>query len=432
MATGEAQREKPAVESLRGQSDFLRLWTGQSISTLGSSISSVALPLVAVVTLGASTMQISVLTFLQTLPALPLSLFVGVLVDRVSPLRLLIVSDLGRGVAVGAIPVLAYAGLLRVEVMYVCMFVIGVLSTVFDISYGAYLPRLLPQSLLIAANSRMELTRNVLSLTGKGVAGAAIAVMRIPFVVAADALSYFCSALSLVLIRRRSADPSGSPSPARPAPRQVIREIREGVTAVFGNRYLRPVTVNAALSNFLTQVVLTLFVLYATRDLGLSGGWIGLVFAGGSVGGVVSSLLLPRLVERFGYGRAFLGFMVCLRAGLLCVGLVHGPQPLLIAGLTVLWFVSLLGLVGSNICLAALRQVAVPDELRGRANAAIITLIAGVTPLGAILAGVLGSAIGAHRTILGVTLLMPLPLLLVVFSPIRRLVSVTETAPQRS
>lgn len=123
---------------------------------------------------------------------------------------------------------------------------------------------------------------------------------------------------------------------------------------------------------------------------------------------------------------------MCLRAGLLCVGLVHGPQPLLIAGLTVLWFVSLLGLVGSNICLAALRQVAVPDELRGRANAAIITLIAGVTPLGAILAGVLGSAIGAHRTILGVTLLMPLPLLLVVFSPIRRLVSVTETAPQRS
>ncbi|MFI7020077.1 MFS transporter [Streptomyces sp. NPDC050164] len=431
MTTDQTQNSPPppAPETLRTQHDFLRLWLGQSISTLGSSVSSVALPLVAVVTLNATAMQVGLLNFAQSLPVLPLSLFIGVLVDRVSRRRLLVLSDIGRGVVVGLIPLLALVDALSMEAMYACVFTLGVLTMVFDVAYMSYLPHLVPGSLLVTANSRMELTRNVIGLAGKGVAGVAVTVMRIPFVVAADAISYLCSAVSVALIRRPEAPRAPSP---KPGPRQIRLEMREGLSALFANRYLRAQTVNAAVSNFLTQIVLTLFVLYATRDLHLSGGWIGVIFGAGSVGGVVGSLLVPRLVDRFGFGAAFFGFMVALRAALLCVAFVRGPELFVVAGLTVLWFIALLGLVGANICFGTLRQVAVPDTLRGRTNAALNMLIIGVTPLAALLAGFLGSRIGVHATLLTATLLMPVPLILVAFSPVRRMRDVSEAAPRSS
>jgi MFS family permease len=415
--------------SLRSQPDFIKLWIGQGVSMLGTSVSSVALPLVAVITLRASTLQVGVLSFAQTLPALPLSLFIGVVVDRVSRRRLLIAADLGRGAVVGLVPLLAALGDLRISFMYFCMFAMGVLTMVFDITYRSYLPDLVPESLLLRANSQLELTRNVLSLSGKGIAGAAISVVRIPLVVTADAVSYFCSAVGLALIRRPEPQ-----LPAKPMPGlgQVFREIREGIAAVFSNRYLRPQAINAAAINFLTQIVLTLFVVYATRSLHLSGGWIGLIFAAGSLGGVAGAMLVSRAIDRFGYGRAFLGFMITLRLALLFVAFVRGPTPVVIALLTVLWFFALLGLVGSNICFATLRQVAVASEVRGRTNAALNALILGALPLAALAAGVLGSAIGVHATILVASVAMPLPLLLVVFSPALRMKTVSEAAPQRA
>jgi MFS family permease len=422
-----ATRPSQQADRLREYPDFMRLWLAQSVSMLGTSISSVALPLLAVVTLNASAMQVGLLNFAQTLPALPLALFVGVLVDRVRRRRLLICADLGRGVAIGLVPVLALAGALRIEMLYVCMFVVGVLSILFDVAYSAYTPRLLPQSLLVRGNSRLELSRNILSLAGKGIAGAAVSVLRIPLVVALDAVSYLWSAVSLALIRT----PDERPAPvADPSLRGVVTEIREGVTTLIRNRYLWPVAVNAAAANFLTQIVLTLFVLYATRDLGLAAGWLGLIFAAGSVGGIAASTLVPRMVDGLGYGRAFMALMITLRVGLVGVGLLSARGPVLIIVLSLLWFVALFGLVGSNICFATLRQVAIRDELRGRVNAALVTMTLGVTPLGSLAAGFLGEGLGARTTVLVASLLMPLPLLLVLFSPVPRLRSVTEAAPE--
>jgi MFS family permease len=416
----------PALATLGKHRDFNLLWVGQSVSMLGSSVSSVALPITAVIFLQATAFQVGLLTFMESVAYLPLSLFAGVLVDRLYRRPLMIISDLGRGVVIGLIPVLALADVLNMETLYACVLVAGVLTVLFDIAYQAFVPSLLPESLLIRGNGRLELSRHVTGLAGPGIAGAAIAAFQAPLVIAADAVSYLVSAVSLLLIRKR--EPAPGPS-SRPAPRQVLSDIWEGIDAVFGNRYIRPVALNATAFNFLSQMILTLFVLYATRDMGVPAGWIGLIFTAGSLGGVAGSLLIGRAIDRFTFGPSFLGGMILMRAALLCIGLVRGPQPVVIAGFTVLWFVAMLGLVASNTCVVTLRQVAVPDRLRGRMNAAYRTLTLGVTPLAALVAGILGEAIDVRTTILTAGLLMPFPLLWVIFSPVARMRQATDAAP---
>lgn len=416
----------PSAPRLRAHRPFLLLWAGQSVSMLGSNVSSVVLPLVAVVTLHASGFQVGLLSFAQTAPFLVFSLFIGVLVDRVRRRPLLVAADFGRAAAVGAIPVLALANALSIGSLAVCVVVSGALTVVFDLSYFAYTPLLLPERLLLAGNSRLELSSQVTGLLGPGLAGAAITVIRIPFVVALDAVSYLVSAVSLLLIRV----PEPPPGPSdKPLPRQVFREIGQGLRAVFGNRYLRPVVLNATVYNLSAQMILALFVLYFTRYCGIAPGWLGLVFAVGSLGGLAGSAIVPRVVERFSFGSAFIGAMVIVRVALPLVAVAGGPRPLLIAEFTAIWFTTLFGLVASNSCVTTLRQIAVPNELRGRMNAGYRALSFGAVPVGALLAGVLASAIGVRQTLIVAAVIIPLSLLFVVFSPVARMQKADEAAP---
>jgi MFS family permease len=404
---------------------FMLLWAGQTVSMLGSNVSTVVVPLIAVVTLRATAFDVGLLNFVQTVPFLILSLFIGVLVDRVSRRRLLVTADFGRAIAMGAIPVLAAFGVLNMTILYVCVLVAGVLTVVFDLSYFAHTPSLLPQDLLLTGNSRLELSRQVTALAGPGLAGALIAVVTIPFVVALDAASYVVSVISLLMIRTREADPEPQP---KPTPRHVFREIGLGIRALFGNRYLRPVLLNAAAFNLFSQVILTLFVLYATRDLGIAPGWIGLIFASGALGGVVGSSLVRRAVGRFRFGTVFLLSMIIVRASLPFVGLVGGSHAVKIGLFCVIWFATLFGLVTSNACVTTLRQVVVPSEKRGRVNGAYRSISYGVIPLGALLAGVLASVTGVGDAIAIAGACLPFSLLFVIFSPVMRLKKVGEAA----
>lgn len=417
-----------APQRLSAHHSFMLLWAGQSLSMLGSSVSTVVIPLVAVVSLNASGFQVGLLGFLQTVPFLVLSLFIGVLVDRVRRRPLLIAADFGRAVAIGAIPLLALGGWLSMGALYVCVLVVGVLTVVFELTYFAYTPRLLPQSLLLAGNSRLELSNHVTGFVGPGLAGAAIAVVRIPYVLVLDAVSYLVSAVCLLMIK--DAEPAPKPS-NRATPRQVLTEIGQGLRALFGNRYLRPVMLNATAYNLAAQMILTLFVLYATRHLDIAPGWIGLIFAAGALGGVAGGAIINRAVKRYRFGPTFVASMAIVRVALPLVALVGGgPMPLLVGGFAAIWFVTLFGLVASNACVMTLRQVAVPDELRGRMNAGFRTFSFGAIPVGALLAGVLASVIGVRETIAVAAVLVPLSLLFVVFSPVPGMKEATDAAPR--
>jgi MFS family permease len=412
---------------LRQQRSFMLLWAGQSVSMLGTSVSTVAIPLVAVVSLHASPFEVGMLSFLQTLPFLLLSLFIGVLVDRVRRRPLLITADFGRTVAIGLIPVLTFADVLNIGSLYLCVLAAGILTVVFDLAYFAYTPLLLPEELLLTGNSRLELSNQTAGLLGPGIAGVAITIIRIPFVVTLDAISYLVSAVSLLMIRT----PETRPHPLdKPHPRRVLREIGEGTRALFSNPYLRPVALNATAYNLSAQMILTLFVLYATRDLHLAPGWIGLIFAVGSLGGVAGSAAIRRVVDRFRFGPTFIATMAIVRVALPLVAVVGGPKPVLICGFAAIWFVTLFGLVASNACVMTLRQVAVSNELRGRMNAAYRTVSFGAIPLGALLAGVLASSIHVYPTIVVAAILVPLSILFVIFSPVARMNKATDAAPR--
>lgn len=414
-----------ASKGLLAYRGFMLLWTGQTVSLLGSNVSTVVVPLIAVVTLRATAFEIGLLNFVQTVPFLILSLFIGVLVDRVRRRPLLVTADFGRAIAMGAIPLLAAFSLLNMAILYVCVLIAGVLTVVFDLSYFAYTPSLIPGDLLLSGNSRLELSKQVSALAGPGLAGAAIAVIRIPFVVALDAASYLVSAISLLMIRTRESEPEPT---AKPAPRHVFREIGLGIRAVFGNRYLRPVLLNAAAFNLFSQVILTLFVLYATRDEGIAPGWIGLIFAAGALGGVVGSSLIGRAVGRFRFGTVFLLSMTVVRASLPFVAVVGGPHPVMICCFAAIWFATLFGLVTSNACVTTLRQTVVPNEKRGRINGAYRSISYGVIPLGSLLAGFLASVAGVGNAIAIAGACLPLSLLFVIFSPVMRLNKVGEAA----
>jgi MFS family permease len=401
------------------------LWAGQSVSMLGTSVSTVIVPLVAVVTLQATAFQVGLLNFAQLAPAVVVSLFIGVLVDRVRRRPLLVGADLGRAVVVGAIPLLALAGLLNIWILYGCALVAGVLAVIFNLSYFAYTPHLLPRELLLEGNTRLQLSSQVTSLMGPGIAGALIAVIRIPYIVTLDAVSYLVSAISLIMIRK----PEPAPARVEKTERRILREIGLGLRVTFGDRYLRPVVLNAAAFNMCSQVILTLFVLFATRTLGLAPGWIGLIFAAGALGGTAGSIATGRLVRRFRFGPAFVASMVVTRVALPLTALAHGPKPALIAEFAVIWFVTMLGLVASNAMVVTLRQHAVPDQLRGRTNAAYLTLSFGVAPFGALAAGILASAFGVRPAIGVAAVLIPLSLLFIVFSPVPRMKDVAEAAP---
>jgi MFS family permease len=431
VRTAPAEPEEPVAEPpqrLSAQHSFMLLWAGQSVSMLGNGVTTVVLPLVAVVSLNASGFQVGMLGFLQTLPFLLLSLFIGVVVDRVRRRRLLIAADLGRAIAIGVIPLLALVGWLSIGALYACVLVVGVLTVVFDLAYFAYTPRLLPQELLLAGNSRLELSNQVTGFVGPGLAGAAIAVVRIPFVLALDAVSFVVSAGCLLMIK--DTDPPPKPS-SRATPGQVVTEIGQGLRALFGSRYLRPVVLNATAYNVSAQMILTLFVLYATRQLQIPPGWIGLIFACGALGGVAGSVVINRAARRYRFGPTFLASMAIVRVALPLVAVVRGgPTFALVGAFAVIWFATLFGLVASNACVMTLRQVAVPDELRGRMNAGYRALSFGGIPLGALLAGVLASVIGVHETIAVAAVLVPLSLLFVIFSPVPRMKVATDAAPR--
>src|SRR5438105_11611746 len=187
--------------------EFVKLWTGQTISRFGSEISQLAIPLAAALVLDASPAQMGLLSAFEFAPFLLLSLFAGVWVDRVRRRPVLIVADIGRAVILGSIPVAAVLGVLRIEQLYVVGLLTGVLTVFFDVAYQAYLPVLVSREHLVEGNSKLEVSRSVAQILGPGVAGALVQIITAPFAVAIDAASFIASALCLLPIR--------SPEPPR-------------------------------------------------------------------------------------------------------------------------------------------------------------------------------------------------------------------------
>jgi MFS family permease len=397
----------------RGDRAFRALWIGQSVSQLGSQFSFIVLPLIAAVTLGASPFLVGLMTALETVPYLIVSLPAGMLADRVERRRLLIVADLGRALVLLAIPIAYAGGFLSMPLLLTVALLNGTLSVVFDVAYQSYLPHLVPDSELVEANQRLELSNAGAQVAGPPLAGLLMARIGGPIAVLLDAFSYVVSAAAVwrsPRFRRPMARPI---EPARMAERML-----SGLRYVRQDPVMRDLAISTATFNLASSSIFAVLVVFATRDVGIDPAGFGLLFGLGNVGFLVGAAVVGRVTARIGSGQAlFLGSWLGALAMIL-LPMASGPTAAV--ALFLGRFTGATAASIFNVNAYALRQARVPDAILGRVNATFRFLDWGTLPIGALLGGTIGSLAGVRWALLLAAVLGLASMLWLVRSPVRR------------
>ncbi len=395
--------------------EFVKLWSSMTVTSFGAQVTNLALPLTAAVLLSATPMQMGVLVALETLPFALVSLHAGVLLDRVRKLPLIIASDVGRGVTLLAIPVAAALHALSIEMLFVVGFLCGVQNVVGGAAYQVLIAQMAGRERLVEANAKITLGETSASLVGPGLAGALIQALTAPFAILVDALAFVASACML----RRIRAPGDLPQVHGKA--NTNREIAEGFRLVRGNPTLWALAWLAGLWQFLHHMQIAVLILFATRELGLSAGSLGLAYACGGLGCIAAAALAERLAARFGVGRVIVQALTLTAVAWQLYGLIAGPAWLALVLLAAAMFVFDFGGVLYGINYLSLRQAITPDRLMGRMTATMRFLAVSAAPVGSLVGGALGTLIGLRATLLVVgTLGLLLAAAATLYSPVRR------------
>ncbi len=402
---------RPRRDGLWHHLDFRRLWIGETVSQFGTQVTFLALPLVAILVVHASTFEVGLLTAFDTLGFLVVGLPAGAWVDRMRFRSVLILNDVLRAAALGSIPLAQLLGVLTIGQLYVVAVVAGVSTVFFDVAYQSYLPDLIDREALVEGNSKLQASESVSQIAGPGLGGLLIQVLSAPYAILIDAVSFLWSAGWVGAIQVRP------PKPERKADRHLGREIKEGVEFVIGNRMLRAIAMCTGSSNLFSSIAFAVFYVLLAGQLHVSPGVIGLIMSTSAIGGLVGSLLASRLAARFGQGPT-IWMSVAAGAPLGFVApFVHKDWTLvLLAAAQVLWWGTV---VVYNITQVSFRQGLCPPELLGRMNATMRFLVWGTMPLGGLLGGILGQTIGVRETLLVAAIGGCLPFLPVLLSPLR-------------
>ena len=404
--------------------DFLRLWTGETISQFGSQISQLAIPFTAILVLDATAFEVAALTTVEFLPFIIFTLPAGVWVDRMRRRRILIAGDVGRAVLLGSIPVAYVLGVLTLGQLFIVGFLVGICTVFFDVAYMSYLPSLVERNQIIEGNSKLEVTRSAAQIGGPGFAGILIEAFTAPYAVLLDAISFAASGLFIFRIRKIEQIPTAvERSDGKKS--NMWTELKEGLAFVLSNPNLRAQAGCTSTSNFFSSVAFSIILVYAVRELDLSAGLIGFVFSLGALGGLLGALTATRISGRFGIGpttivmAAFFGPTMILYAiapsGNTAVPLLVTAQ--LIFGFTVVVY---------NIVQVSYRQAICPPILQGRMNSVMRFVVWGTIPLGTLAGGALATWIGLRETILVGAIGGGLAVLWIVFSPQRHLRDMPE------
>ena len=402
--------------------DFLSLWGSQTISQFGSQVTLLALPLVAILALQETTFRVALLTTVEFLPFLLFALPAGVWVDRLRRRPILILADLARALTLITVPVAYWLDALTIWQLYAVAFVHGIGTVFYDVAYQSYLPALVGREQVVDGNSKLEISRAAANIGGPGIAGSLVAILTAPVAILADAISFLASALLLGLIKKPEE------TPPREERRSLKAELGEGLRYVFTHPYQRGMVAAVALSNFFGNLVYSILLVYAVRELGLSAGTIGVALAVGNLGTLAAALTARRVSDRFGVGRTIIYAAALFSPGTLLIALA--PKDLAIPFLVASGLVVGFGVILFNVTAISLIQAITPDRMLGRANASRRFVVWGVIPVGGLVGGALGATIGLRETIfigsIG-SLSAVVPLLL---SPIRSVGKMSELGDQ--
>jgi predicted MFS family arabinose efflux permease len=365
---------------------FRFLYVAAAISKLGTQISFLAVPLLAVLELHATPGQVGLLASLATLPYLLIGLPAGAWVDRVRRRPVQIAADLVRTALFGSLPVAAALHVLTLWQLYAAVLLSGVATVFFDVASQSYLPFVVGRSGLVAANGQLASMAAINQVAGLGVGGYLVQAVTAPFAIAVDAASYLWSAIWLMRIRSKEPKPEPSPN------RHLLGEVWEGLRFVFGHPLLRPIAVSGTLTNLSVQISLVMLPVVFVREIGLSPGILGIYLTSGGIGVFLGTSAARRIGDRLGAGRA-----------MWIIGLVSAPLKfalpfidrgplLLLAALA--WLLATFQVGVNNVLQVSFRQRATPDRLLGRMNATMRFLLSGALAVGSGVAGLIGDYAG--------------------------------------
>jgi len=403
-----------STPSLWRNSDFLKLWTGQTISRLGSVVTRTALPLVALLVLGAGPREMAYLVISASLGVLLVGLVAGAWVDRLRRRPILVWTDIVRAALLFWVPVAYAIGALRIEQLYAVAFIEACLASLFNSAYPAYVPSLIGTDRVVDANSKLATSSSIAEIGGPGLAGTLVQIAGAPFAILVDAFSFVVSAVSLALIR--------TPEPLRPTrdtTTRIAREIIDGLLAVRRHAVVFPLALRSILGHVFGSFYGVLYSLYLLQELHLDPFLLGIVISAGGVGSLVGSVFASRVIRALGIGPAIIWMALGSSALGVLTPLAQGP--VLIATLMVF----LPQLIGDGMQTIegvgeiSLVQGLIPDRILGRANATLEVVSHGIGyPIGALVAAAIAEGIGVRGAIAVGWAGMAASLLFLIFSPL--------------
>lgn len=399
-------------------SSLNRLVASNLAAQSAEQLSLAAVPIVAVLALGAGAGEIGTLATAQTLPFLLLAIPFGLWADRHSRRLLMVGCELLRGLSLLGLLVALLLSQLSLPLLAVLGFVGAVGTVGYSVAAPALLPALVPAAGLARANARLELARSAAFAAGPALAGALVswAGGSTAFVLAA-----MLSAAAVLLLR-------GLPEPARAAPRQrrPLAELAEGARLVWGDALLRPILLTAVAWNIAWFVLQAAYVPYAMRALGLDAAGVGFTLATYGAGMVAGALLAPRIVAWLRFGPAIVfGPVVSVAAMTTMVATLWRPSGALAA---LAFFLFGFGPIVWTITSTTLRQTLTPGAMLGRVSALFLTVNMGARPLGAALGGVVGAQWGEAACLWLALAGFGLQLAVIAASPVRRLLALPSPA----
>jgi MFS family permease len=392
--------------------DFARLWAGQTVSELGSQVTFLALPSLAVLGFHSGPAAVGALVAAGRLPFPVLALFAGAVVDRLRKRPVMIVCNLARLLVLVAIPLLSATGHLQLWHLFLATVTMGVFTVFFDIAYLAYVPSLVGQDALLIANSRLEVSMSAAQLGGPGVGGLLVQAFGGARAVLVDAASFAVSAVSLLSIRHRE-------DTVRTRPQQhLLREIGDGLGHVFAHPVLRAQILCMSAAGLFAHAFEAPLYVFAYDRLHISPGLLGAILTAEGAGAVVATFFAPRVTRRLGVGPTITlldGLAIGL-TGLIPLAVFVPPAALLFP------LFAMMGVGGTigNIAQLTLRQTLSPPHLQGRMTAVFRTMFWGTWPLGSLIGGIVAGVIGPSTTIWGAAVLGLIATSTIVFTPLWR------------
>ncbi|GAB1693638.1 MFS transporter [Krasilnikovia sp. M28-CT-15] len=407
----------PRVPALLRQTAFRRYWSAQTVSLFGDQVTMLALPLLAALSIGAGPTEMGYLTAAALLPNLFFSLPAGAWADRHPRKRhLMIVADLGRAGLLLAVPLLWWANALTLPLLYAVAFATGTLAVVFEVAHSSLFAALVARPDYVRANSLINGSRALSYVAGPSLGGLLVQLISAPFALVADVLSYLASAAWL------------SRTPVTEQPVQHARGLgmAAGMRFVARSPLLRAMLLASTTLNLFNYIFAALFVLYATTELRLTPGTLGLIIGAGAVGGLLGAAVTGPISRRIGIGPALLLGLVAFPAPLILVPLAGGSPRQVLTLLFAAEFVSALGVMLLDITSGSVQTAATPPSMLAVVAGFKRTVNYGVRPLGAVIGGTLGAALGLRPTLWIASVGALLGVVWVLFSPLRTMQRLPE------